>query len=100
MAAQVESQKDKAAAQKLLEAAKAEVVRAKQLGHAGRDPEYAALNNDISNLEKQLKGGGEVASLFSRLKEKLSSFTNRQSSKQHKSTAGWIAAVSLSLAST
>ena len=33
--AQVTSQKDKAAAQKLLEAAKAEVLRAKQLGYAG-----------------------------------------------------------------
>jgi hypothetical protein len=82
--AQVESQKDKAAAQKLLEAAKAEVLRAKQLGYAGKDPEYVALNNDISNLEKQLKGGGEIASLFNRLKEKLAAFTNRQSSQQHK----------------
>ncbi|MCU1255567.1 MAG: hypothetical protein JWM83_1866 [Candidatus Angelobacter sp.] len=82
--AQVESQKDKAAAQKLLEAAKAEVMRAKQLGYAGKDPEYVALNNDISNLEKQLKGGGEIASLFNRLKEKLAAFTNRQSSQQHK----------------
>jgi hypothetical protein len=82
--AQVESQKDKATAQKLLEAAKNEVARAKQLGYAGKDPEYVAINNDIANLEKQLKGGGEVASLFTRLKEKLSSFTNRQSSQQHK----------------
>lgn len=82
--AQVESQKDKAAAQKLLEAAKAEVLRAKQLGYAGKDPEYVALNNDISNLEKQLKGGGEIASLFNRLKEKLAAFTNCQSSQQHK----------------
>ncbi|HEV7674268.1 MAG TPA: YfdX family protein [Candidatus Angelobacter sp.] len=82
--AQVESQKDKAAAQKLLEAAKAEVMRAKQLGYAGKDPEYVALNNDISNLEKQLKGGGEIASLFNRLKAKLAAFTNRQSSQQHK----------------
>jgi hypothetical protein len=82
--AQVESQKDKANSQKLLEIAKAEVLRAKQLGYAGKDPEYTALNNDISNLEKQLKGGGEISSLWARTKEKLSSFTNRQSSKEHK----------------
>jgi len=64
--------------------AKAKVLRAKQLRYAGQDPEYVALNNDISNLEKQLKRGGEIASLFNRLKEKLAVFTNRQSSQQHK----------------
>lgn len=80
--AQVTAQKDKASAQKLLEAARNELVRARLLGYAGKDPEYTALNNDISNLEKQLKGQGEVASMFTSLKDKLASFIKRHSEKK------------------
>jgi hypothetical protein len=80
--AQVTAQKDKASAQKLLEAARNELLRARLLGYAGKDPEYTALNNDISNLEKQLKGQGEVASMFTSLKDKLASFIKRHSEKK------------------
>ena len=48
-----QSQKDKATAQTLLETAKKELQRSKDLGYAGEDPEYAALNGDISNLENK-----------------------------------------------
>jgi hypothetical protein len=69
----------------LLETAKKEIQRSKELGYAGQDQEYAALNNDIENLEKQLKGNGDTMSVFSRLKEKLSTFVHRQSRAQSSS---------------
>jgi hypothetical protein len=69
----------------LLETAKKEIQRSKELEYAGQDLEYAALNNDIENLEKQLKGNGDTMSVFSRLKEKLSTFVHRQSRAQSSS---------------
>ena len=80
--AQTERQKDKNMALTLLETAKKEIQRSKELGYAGQDQEYAALNNDIDNLEKQLKGNRDTMSVFSRLKEKLTAFVHRQSGAQ------------------
>jgi len=62
--AKAKSRTDKAMAQTLVETAKKETERAKELGYAGRDPEYVALNTDISNLEKQLKGNEDATSVF------------------------------------
>jgi hypothetical protein len=78
-AAQVERDQNKDQAQKLLALAKLELDRAKGLGYAGKDPEYLALNNAISDLEKQIKGNQDTASAFTRLKEKVASFFKRQS---------------------
>jgi hypothetical protein len=75
--AQAESSKDKNAAQALLATAKLELNRAKELGYAGNDPEYTALNQSVSELEKQLKGTEDTASAFSRLKERVASFFRR-----------------------
>jgi uncharacterized FlaG/YvyC family protein len=83
--AQAQSQKDKASAQTLLETAKKEVERSKELGYAGKDQEYAALNTDINNLEKQLKGNGDVGAVFAKLKDRLGAFLKRQSSEQKSS---------------
>src|SRR5437868_12397241 len=80
--AQLKSNQDKNTAQVLLEAAKNEVERSKELGYAPRDQEYTALNSEISNLEKQLKGNNDVTAVFSRLKERLGSFLKRQSEQQ------------------
>ena len=81
--AQSEGQKDKAHAQRLLEVARNELLRSRELGYAGRDPEYAALNDQISNLEKQLKGnGGDLSAVYARLKDRLSAFLKRQSEHQ------------------
>jgi hypothetical protein len=80
--AQAQSQKDKAQAQTLLETAKREVQRSKELGYAGKDQEYAALNSDISNLEKQLKGDGDVRAVFGKLKDRLGAFLKRQSEQK------------------
>jgi hypothetical protein len=78
-AAQEQSQKDKNSAQTLLEVAKNQLERARELGYTGKDAEYKALNTDITNLEKQLKGNGDVSSVFTKLKERLAAFMKRQS---------------------
>ena len=80
--AQAKSHQDKNTAQKLLETAKNEVVRARELGYAGKDQEYTALNEQISNLEKQLKGNEDLTVAFSHLKDKLSAFLKRQSEQK------------------
>jgi hypothetical protein len=72
-------EKDKAAAQQLLEVARNEVERAKELGYAGNDPEYLGLSKSIASLETQIKGREDTASFFSSLRGKLSSFFQRQS---------------------
>jgi hypothetical protein len=83
-AAQAERDKDKTAAQTLLEAAKKELDRSKELGYAGNDPVYGLLNNDISNLEKQLKGDNDTNSVFASLREKLNSFLKQQSQQERR----------------
>jgi hypothetical protein len=65
--------------QRLLATAKNEIERAKELGYAGNDPEYAALDKTISDLETQLNSDEDTASVFSRLQEKVASFFKRQS---------------------
>ena len=82
-AAQQLRDKDKAEAQKLLDEAKYEVERAKELGYAGNDPEYAALDKAMSDLQAQLKDGGDTASAFSALKDRVSVFLKRLSEGAH-----------------
>lgn len=74
--------KDKDGAQRLLETARLELERAKLLGYAGNDPEYEALNTAISDIETQLKANGDTASVFSRLKERVAAFFQRQSESE------------------
>jgi hypothetical protein len=82
--AKAKNQSDKAMAQALVETAKKETERAKELGYAGRDPEYTALNSDISNLEKQLKGNEDATSVFAKLEDRLSAFLKRQSQQERR----------------
>ncbi len=77
--ARQQSQQNKTTAQALLETAKKQLQRSKDLGYTGRDPEYTALNSDISNLEKQLKGNGDATSVFAKLEDRFSAFVKRQS---------------------
>ena len=86
--AQTLREKDKTAAQRHLELARTELERAKALGYAGKDPEYAALNKSISNLEKELKGSGNTDSLFANLKERMTAFFKRQSETERRSVGG------------
>jgi hypothetical protein len=81
--AQAQEQKDKNNAKVLLQVAKKEVQIARELGYAGKDQEYATLNDEISNVEKQLNGGGDTNSTYAKLKQRLSAFLNRQSQQQN-----------------
>lgn len=74
---------DKAKARMLLEEARTQIQRSRDLGYAGKDPMYVALNDQIDDLEKRLKGGGELGELFSRLKERISSFLREHSEQPH-----------------
>jgi hypothetical protein len=82
--AREQSQKDKAAAQIFLEAAKKQLDRSKELGYAGGDPEYAALNSDISNLKKQLERKEDATSVFAKLEDRFSAFLRRQSERERR----------------
>jgi hypothetical protein len=83
-AAKEDSQKDKATAQILVQTAKNELQRSKELGYAAHDPEYEALDTDIASLEKQLKGNQDATAVFAKLEDKLSSFLKRQSGQQRR----------------
>jgi YfdX protein len=77
-------QNDKSLAQTLMQTAKNEVERAKELGYASQAPEYEELRADISNLEKQLKGNSDAGSMFAKLEDKLSAFMKRQSQQERR----------------
>ena len=80
--AQTSAQKDKNAAQKVVETAEFELNRAIALGYAAQDPEYSALKDDISKLKKQLKGSEDTTSAFSKLKARLDAFLKRKSDRR------------------
>ncbi len=77
--AQARRDSDKDAAKRFLDIAKQELARGKELGYAGKDPEYVVLNDAISEVEKQINGNQNSESAFSRLKERVASFFHRQS---------------------
>jgi hypothetical protein len=79
--AQAVRDKDKNQAQKLLAEARNELARARELGYAGNDPEYTALNKTIDDLESQLKGNQDTASGFSKLKEEVAAFLKKISDR-------------------
>jgi hypothetical protein len=83
-AAKGQSQSDKAAAQTLVQTAKNEIERAKELGYAAQAPEYVDLSADVSTLEKQLKGNSDAGSVFAKLEDKLSAFLKRQSQQERR----------------
>jgi len=80
--------KNKDMALNLLADAQRQLERAKELGYAGKDPEYTALNKSISDLEKQIKGNGETLQAFSNLKQRLEAFFRRQSTGTRSSKQG------------
>lgn len=82
--AQQERQTDKGTAQTLLKTAQNELHRCDELGYAGGDPEYAALNTEIDGLQKQLNGTSDTGSLFDRLKADLAGFINKLAGKNHR----------------
>lgn len=81
--AQAERDRDKAAAQRHLAYARAELERARLLGYADKDPEYDTLNNEISELDRQLRGTGNTTSAFARLRERLAGFFKRHAGNEN-----------------
>jgi hypothetical protein len=77
--AQEKRDQDKEGAKRLLAVAKEELNRARELGYAGKDPEYAALDQAIGDIERQLGGNQDTGSAFARLKDKVTSFFKRLS---------------------
>jgi hypothetical protein len=77
--AQSRRDNDKESALAFLDAARYELGRAMALGYSAQDPEYKALRDDISDIEKQIKRNEDTSSLFSKLQERLSRFLKRQS---------------------
>ena len=75
--AQALRDKDKAKARQLLALARNELNRAKELGYAGKDPTYSAIDKSIANIENQLRGNEDTASTFAKLKESVSNFFNK-----------------------
>jgi hypothetical protein len=69
----------RAKARVLLEEARAQIQRSRDLGYAGKDPIYVALSEQIDDLEKRMKGGGELGEFFNRLKERISNFVKEHS---------------------
>src|ERR1700733_34293 len=83
-AAEEQRQKDKNAAQTLLATAKDQLHRCQELGYAANATEYSALNTNIAQLDKELKGNGDTTSLFAKLKDELSPLFNRQSAQERR----------------
>jgi len=79
--ARAQAEKDKDAARTLEEIANNELERTMELGYTPADSEYKALRDEISNLRKQLKWNEDTSSLFSKIKERLGSWT-RQAIRQ------------------
>ena len=73
---------NKDAALTLLQTAKNEANRSLHLGYMSDDPEYKALDNEISTLESAVKGPNDTSSMFSHLRDRISAFLKRQ--KEHK----------------
>ena len=81
-AANAQRQNNKDAALTLLQTAKNEANRSLHLGYMSDDPEYKALDNEISALESAVKGTNDTSSMFAHLRDRISAFFKRQ--KEHK----------------
>ena len=77
--------KDKDAVLKLIDLAKDEIERAKELGYKGRDEEYTVLNDAIKNIKEKVESNQNSTSAFGSLKDKLRAFVKRLSGEEKKS---------------
>ncbi|HEV2319908.1 MAG TPA: YfdX family protein [Verrucomicrobiae bacterium] len=82
--AQALREKDKKKAEELLTLAQNQLERARELGYAGEDPEYASLSKSISELEEQVESHGDTTSAFAELKEKVAAFFTRLSKTRNR----------------
>jgi hypothetical protein len=72
-------EQDKERSSRLVEAARRQLLRARELGYAIGDPDYQRLNDELSDLQKQLKANENTESVFNRIRQRLASFLDRQS---------------------
>ena len=81
--AQAERDKNKEAALQSVESARKELKLAQELGYAIGDPDYQTLNDQLSDLKKQLKSNADTNSVFSKIRERLASLLKRQSQREY-----------------
>jgi hypothetical protein len=81
--AEAQRDKNKDVAMRLVETAREELLRAMELGYAAGDPEYKKLNEELSDLKKQLKNNEDTNSLFARIRERLASIRKRNSEHEY-----------------
>lgn len=79
---EAESQKDRQAAQTLLDVAERELERALELGYVFEDADYKAMKSEVKDLRKKMKGNENTSSVFNQLRTKLASLIHHQSEKQ------------------
>ena len=83
--AQNVQQSDRATARVLLTTASDQLKRCEELGYISSDsPDYKSLNKEISDLQKQLNGTADTASLFERLKADIAGLLKKLSGKEHR----------------
>ena len=68
--------KDKGLA--LLQTAQSETNRSLHPGYMSDDPEYKAVDSDISAVESAIKGTSDTSSMFSHLRDWIFAFLKRQ----------------------
>jgi len=68
---------NKDAALTLLQTAKNELSRSRQLGYLANDSEYKGLDSEISSLQSAIKGPSDTSSLFSHLHDRIAAFLKR-----------------------
>ena len=66
----------------LLNAARNELNRSRALGYMSDDPDYRALDKQISDLESAINGKGDVTTMFSQLRDKIAAFLKRQRDRE------------------
>jgi hypothetical protein len=48
------------------------------------DPDYRALDKQISDLQSAIKGKGELSTMFSQLRDKIAAFLKRQKDRERR----------------
>lgn len=79
-------QDNKAIASKLLEMARFELERARELGYISKsDADYSALNDTIKDIQKQMDSNNRNPSMFSSLKNRMEAFLKKHFEKKKNS---------------
>jgi YfdX protein len=66
----------------LLNTARNELNRSRALGYMSDDPDYRALDKQVSDLESAINGKRDVTTMFSQLRDKIAAFLKRQRDRE------------------